>query len=109
MATPDVKNIFSYQEKKYSPLGYENVAPSKLETLPSNTQEGVNFIFGHLDTGPLFPRNIMTKRLGCQVEVFNDDAMFRHFEWSDYQDCRISAYPTLTRYNGLNLVLLAWS
>ena len=46
----------------------------------------------------------MTKRLGYQVEVFNKEVMFRYFEWSDYQDCRISAYPTLTRYNGLNLV-----
>ena len=46
----------------------------------------------------------MTKRLGCQVEVFNREAMLRHFEWSDYQDCRITAYPTLAQYNGLNLV-----
>ena len=105
MNTPDVKNIFSYQEKKYSPVGYENVTPSKVDTLPRSVQYGIEFIFDHLDTGlHLFPRNIMTKRLGCQVEVFNMEAMLRYFEWSDYQDCRISAYPTLTRYNGLNFV-----
>ena len=36
MTTPNVKNIFSYKEKKYSPLGYENVTPSKANTLPKS-------------------------------------------------------------------------
>ena len=105
MTTSDAKNIFSYQEKKYALLWYENVTPSKLETnIDNDPIEGTKFILKHLVNQPLFARNIMTKRLGYQMEVFSNEEMLRHFEWSDYQDCRIAAYPTLTQYNSLNLV-----
>jgi hypothetical protein len=38
------------------------------------------------------------------MEAFNKESMFHYFEKSNYQDCRISAYPRLTQYNGINLV-----
>ena len=63
----------------------------------------VDFILSHLDP-PLFPRNIMTQRLGYQMEVYTKDAMLRYFEHSDYQDCRISAYPKISQFGDFQQV-----
>ena len=46
----------------------------------------------------------MTKKLGHKIEVFDKESILWHFEESNYQDCRISAYPRLTDYKGINLV-----
>jgi hypothetical protein len=46
----------------------------------------------------------MTKKLGHKIEIFDKASVLRHFEESDYQDCRINAYPRLTDYKGINLV-----
>jgi hypothetical protein len=73
------------------------------EIVPSNTVlEGLNHILRHLDGYP-FPRNIMTRRLSRQVEVVDKEAAMKEFELSNWQDCRIGAYPTFTEYHGLNL------
>ena len=59
-------------------------------------EKAVDYILAHLHPQlncPLFPLSIMTKRLGYQMEVHNKEAMIRYFEWSDYQDCRVAAYP----------------
>ena len=51
---------------------------------------------------PLFPRKIMTKKLGYQVEVFNKEEILEYFKTSNYEDCRINAYPPFTEYHGIN-------
>jgi hypothetical protein len=50
---------------------------------------------GHLQE-PLFPRKVMTKDIGYQVEALG------YFKRSDYKDCRINAYPPYTEYHGIN-------
>ena len=58
---------------------------------------GLDFILHHQE-GPIFPRKIMTKELGYQVEVFSkEEAPMGYFKSSNYQDCRINAYPPFTR------------
>ena len=64
--------------------------------------ENLDFILGHLSE-PLFPRTIMTKTLGHQKEVFNKQEALARFKASNYQDCRINAYPVYTEYSGINL------
>ena len=59
-------------------------------------------ILEHL-SGPLFSRTIMTKALGYQKEVFNKHELLAYFKASNYQDCRINAYPAHTEYRGINL------
>jgi hypothetical protein len=44
----------------------------------------------------------MTKKLGYQVEIFNKEEILEHFKDSDYEDCRINAYPSFTEYHGIN-------
>jgi hypothetical protein len=46
----------------------------------------------------------MTKKLGHKIEVFDKESMLQYFEESNYQDCRISAYPRLTQYREINLI-----
>jgi hypothetical protein len=73
--------------------------------LPSNVrckvEDGLDFILNHLQD-PRFPRKIMTKDIGYQVEVFNKEEALGYFKSSDYKDCRINAYPTYTEYHGIN-------
>jgi hypothetical protein len=51
---------------------------------------------------PIFPRNIMTKALGYQKEVFNVQEVLEYFRTSNYEDCRINAYPSYTKYGSIN-------
>ena len=46
----------------------------------------------------------MTKRLGYQKEVFSKQEVLKYFKSSDYEDCRINAYPSFTNYHGINRV-----
>jgi Primase X len=64
-------------------------------------QDGLDFILSHFQ-GPLFPRKIMTKQLGYQIEVFNKEETLEYFKTSNYEDCRINAYPSFTEYHGIN-------
>jgi hypothetical protein len=64
-------------------------------------EDGLDFILKHFQD-PIFPRKIMTKRLGYQVEVFNKQEALEHFKTSNYEDCRINAYPSFTEYHGIN-------
>jgi hypothetical protein len=64
-------------------------------------QDGLDFILNHFQE-PLFPRRIMTKQLGYQVEVFNRQETLEYFKESNYEDCRINAYPSFTEYQGIN-------
>ena len=65
--------------------------------------ESVDYILSHFQQ-PLFPRKIMTKHLGYQIEVHNKHELLDHFEQSNYEDCRINAYPSFTNYRGINRV-----
>ena len=55
-------------------------------------EANLDFILGHL-SDPLFPRTIMTKTLGYQKKVYNKHELLAYFKASNYQDCRINAYP----------------
>jgi hypothetical protein len=63
-------------------------------------QGGLDFILNHFQE-PLFPRKIMTRQLGYQIEVFNKEVL-EYFKDSNYEDCRINAYPSFTEYHGIN-------
>jgi hypothetical protein len=65
--------------------------------------DNVDFILSHLQE-PLFPRKIMTKRLGYQMEVRSKDELLSQFEQSNYEDCRVNAYPSFTNYHRINRV-----
>jgi Primase X len=64
-------------------------------------QDGLDFILSHFQE-PIFPRKIMTKRLGYQVDVFNKEEALEYFKDSNYEDCRINAYHSFTEYHSIN-------
>jgi hypothetical protein len=64
-------------------------------------QHGLDFILSHFQE-PIFPRKIMTKKLGYQVEVFNKEEALEYFKDSNNEDCRIKAYPSYSEYHGIN-------
>jgi non-catalytic primase subunit PriX-like protein len=64
-------------------------------------KDGLDFILNHFQE-PLFPRKIMTRQLGYQVEVFSKEEALEYFKDSNYEDCRINAYPSFTEYHGIN-------
>ena len=68
---------------------------------PKKILLGLDFILGHFQE-PIFPRKIMTKELGYQVEVFSKEEALGYFKSSNYEDCRINAYPPFTEYQGIN-------
>jgi Primase X len=64
-------------------------------------EQNLDFILGHLQN-PLFPRRIMTKRLGYQKEVLDKQSVLKYFRSSNYEDCRVNAYPSFTNFHGVN-------
>jgi hypothetical protein len=44
----------------------------------------------------------MTKAIGHQKEAFNIKEVLEYFRASNYEDCRINAYPSFTKYDGIN-------
>jgi hypothetical protein len=70
-------------------------------TYHRKVQDGLDFILNHFQE-PIFPRKIMSKQLGYQVEVFNKEEALEYFKSSNYEDCRINAYPSFTEYHGIN-------
>jgi hypothetical protein len=68
-------------------------------TPPHDTfSEGFHFILYHFNQDRLFPRTIMTKKLGYQKEVFSKEEAIKLFEESDFIDCRINAFPSYIEY-----------
>jgi hypothetical protein len=67
----------------------------------NEVEQNLNLILSHLQA-PFFPRNIMTKALSYQKEVFNVQEVIEYFRTSNYEDCRINAYPSFIKYNGIN-------
>jgi hypothetical protein len=68
----------------------------------NSIKENLDSILSHL-SDPQFPRTIMTRALGYQKKAFNAEEALAHFKASNYQDCRINAYPSYTEYRGINL------
>jgi hypothetical protein len=65
-------------------------------------KEGLDFILTHFNQDrPLFPRTIMTKKLGYQQEIFSKEEALYHFRESDLLDCRINAFPSYTEYHDI--------
>lgn len=96
----------SLESKKIiASVGADYVTPPGVDIFSCSSQcrRGVDYILTHLEE-PIFPRDILTKKLGHKIEVLNKEILLRHFEESDYQDCRINAYPKLTQYRSINLV-----
>ena len=58
-------------------------------------ETGLNFILSHLEEPTIFPRTIMTKKLGYQRKVYTKEKALEHFLESDFIDCRINAFPSL--------------
>ena len=56
---------------------------------------GLDFILSHLEEPTIFPRTIMTKKLGYQRTVYSKERALEHFIESDFIDCRINAFPSL--------------
>ncbi len=56
---------------------------------------GLDFILSHLEEPIIFPRTIMTKKLGYQRKVYTKERALEHFIESDFIDCRINAFPLL--------------
>ena len=81
-------------------MALEDIKPTiDRETL---IEENLDFILVHL-SDPLFPRTIMTRAHSYQKEVFNAQVVLECFKASNYEDCRIKAYPSYTEYQGINL------
>jgi hypothetical protein len=74
-----------------------HLSPHKEKIPPRNNfsmvKEGLEFILDHFDSDVLFPRTIMTKKLGYQKIVFSKEEALQFFVDSDYIDCRINAFP----------------
>lgn len=66
--------------------------------------ENVDFILSHFQQ-PFFPRKIMTKRIGYQIEVNSKRELLDRFRQSNYEDCRVNAYPSFTNYQEINGVV----
>src|ERR671939_259428 len=87
--------------KEFFPLSI-NISKVKDNAIDHRkVQDGLDFILNHFQE-PLFPRKIMTKKLGYQIEVFNKEEILEYFKESNYEDCRINAYPSFIEYHGIN-------
>jgi hypothetical protein len=62
-------------------------------------EEGLDFILGHFDLADyIWPRTISTKTSqGRQIPVYNKEEALARFKQSNFQDCRINAFPS-TKY-----------
>jgi hypothetical protein len=79
--------------------------------------EGINTIlslFSHVKQQRIFPRTIMTGAARYQVVVNSVEEMMKKFEETNFEDCRINAYPAFLNdteekdyENGVNLDLFA--
>ncbi|MGA9843677.1 MAG: DNA primase noncatalytic subunit PriX [Nitrososphaeraceae archaeon] len=84
----------------YPILGRDDMCPFKSNS-HWDIEESFDFTLNHFQE-PIFPRKIMTKDLGYQIEVFNKQEALGYYKNSKYEDCRINAYPSFTQYEGIN-------
>jgi hypothetical protein len=65
-------------------------------------ENGLDFLLSHFNQDRLFPRKIQTHETkGKQNEVFSKEEAMKHFEQSDFIDCRINNFPSFTNYKGI--------
>ena len=67
---------FTPSQKEIYPLSSEKL---------NEVEQSLNFILSHFQE-PIFPRNIMTKALGYQKEVFNIKEALEYFKASNHED-----------------------
>ena len=70
----------------------------QIDDIKKNKKEietSLDFILSHLEEPIIFPRTIMTKKLGYQRKVYSKERVLEHFIESDFIDCRINAFPAL--------------
>ena len=65
------------------------------QQMNNEIESGLDFILSHLEKPLIFPRTVMTKKLGYQRLVDSKEIALKHFIESDFIDCRINAYPLL--------------
>ena len=58
-------------------------------------EKGLDFILYHLEQPVIFPRTIMTKKLGYQRKVYSKERALEYFIESNFIDCRLNAFPSL--------------
>ena len=90
-----VRGSFSFTPSSH------NIALRPLSNRELFVEHNLDFILNHFQN-PLYPRRIMTKRLGYQKEVLDKQSILKYFRLSNYEDCRINAYPSFTTYHGIN-------
>lgn len=66
-----------------------------------NIDEGLEFLLRHFKIENSFPRTIMTKKLGYQKLVFSSSDALDYFKKSNYEDCRINAFPAFVEFKGI--------
>jgi hypothetical protein len=68
----------------------------------STTQNGLDYLLGHI-APPIWPKTISTHATqGKQVLVYSNDEALAWFRRATLLDCRFNAYPSYTRWKGLN-------
>ena len=87
--------------KKLSDLSESNKLIYSSSTTKPEIQNHFEFILVHLNQDKLFPRTIMTQRLGYQKEVYSKEEALEYFSQSKFLDCRINSFPSYTEYKGV--------
>lgn len=73
-----------------------------MQALNNHISSGLEFILSHFKEYP-FPRTISTfKTQNKQVEVFEEQQALYLYEYSQFIDCKINAYPSYTEWKGIN-------
>lgn len=75
----------------------KSIHKGKYITPHINFHEGLEFLVEHFNQDRLFPRTIMTRKLGYH-EVRSEEEMLQYFKQADGIDYRINAYPSNTRF-----------
>src|SRR5688500_16471744 len=74
------------------------LAPNEDYCINKNKKEieiGLDVILYHFEQPVIFPRTMMTKKLGYQKIVYSKGRVLEHSLESDFVDCRINAFPSL--------------
>jgi hypothetical protein len=83
------------------------------QTEDSIVSRGLDYITSHFLHQEIWPRNISTKATGgCQIVANSRNEAIERFKESNFQDCRISAYPldptdnpsAIEKYQGLSTI-----
>jgi hypothetical protein len=91
------KLAISFSKKSSIKMKYNNDNNQQID-INKNKKEietSLDFILSHLEEPTIFPRTIMTKKLGYQRIVYSKERAIEHFMESDFIDCRINAFPAL--------------